>query len=569
MSCRLATLGVFLSSLVACSALTDVAELSGSSTAAGAAGAVANGGQSSGSGGTGGLAKGGSAGAGTGGGNGGAGLGAGTGGGSGNGAGGSAGGGMAGTSGGSGGATVGGTGGTGGGASGAGGSTPNGGSAGTGGSAGSAGGGVVPCDGDIAGDGIYVSPSGTQGATGAATAPVRSIVAAIELASVQKKATVYIEEGAYGESIVLGESYGKAIILDGGWRRIAGKWTRLCGNTAATTIIQGPNGRALEVNNSPGKVRLRHLTLTTFADVPEPGRTHYGVIAVGTPTKPVSIELEDVVLSPGNGEDGAAASAAEPATVRACDGRTDCANGAPGSPGKAADPPSKGTFTSAGYVVPISAAGGQGTPGGNGSKGGAAASYTNCDATCGVSGATCVAQKGTKNALAGTCGCGGDGGKGGPGGRAGGGSIGLFVSGSAKVVVLGSTIRSALGGNGSPPGKAALGASGGVGSATPATCCDGNTCPSTATGTACSGASPAPPSVCGDLRPAIPAGGDGGLGGEGGPGAHGLGGPSICVVAHAGGDAQIGESVDLKPQDGGKSGGVLPPGDSKPFLNLP
>lgn len=575
MSCRVATLGVLLSSLVvACSALTDVSDLASTGPGGGAAGAIANGGSTSGNGGSGGLGKGGGAGAPKGG-SAGAGTGGTIAGGSGGttaGTGGTAGGGMAGTGASAGNAgaaagTSGGSGGTGGSVSGAGGTGATSGTGGSAGTAGSGGGSVTPCEDDVAGDGIYVSPSGQQGATGTASTPVRTIAAGIELAGSQKKTTVYIEEGAYGESVVIGESFGKAIILDGGWRRISGKWTRLCGATASTTTIQSPNGRALEVNNSPGKVRVRHLTLTTYADVPEPGRTHYGVFAVGTPTKPVSLDLEDVVLAPGKGEDGAPAKDADPAAPRACDGRSDCANGTSGGPGKAAEAPSKGTFTSAGYVLPISATGGQGAPGGNGSKGGAATSYSACDVSCVISGGLCTPAKGSKSVPAGTCGCGGEGGKGGPAGKAGGGSIGLFVSGSAKVVVLASSIRTQVGGNGSPPGKSAKGASGTAGKATPETCC-ANICPSSAPGTACTSATPTAPNTCTDVRPAIPAGGDGGLGGEGGVGAHGLGGPSICVVAQGGGDAQIGESVDLDAAAGGTSG-PLDAGDSRPFFNLP
>jgi hypothetical protein len=458
------------------------------------------------------------------------------------------------------------------GAAGMSGSAPSGGSSGTGGSSGaaggggSAGGGVVPCDNDTAGDGIYVSPAGVQGANGSAATPVRSVNAAIELATVQKKSTIYLEEGAYGEGIVLGPSFGKPLLIDGGWRRINGKWTRLCGDAAATTTIQSPTGRALEVNNSPGLVRLRHLTLATAVDVPEPGRSHYALFAVGSVATPVSIDLEDVVLAPGGGEAGGAVGEAPKASLRSCEGRADCGSGATGGPGKNAATPAKGTFAASGYVAPVSASGGTGDPGQHGtiSLSSAGTTYENCDLACAeTSGACKTVQVGSKQVPGGTCGCGGEGGKGGPGGKPGGASVGLFAAGAATVKVLASRVRSANGGDGSDAGAPAKGAEGAAGKATPETCCSG-VC--TTAGASCAFASKNP---CTDVRPALPAGGDGGDGGIGGPGAHGVGGPSICVVTQGGALANVGESVQLFPSAPGSSGPNGPTSDAKPFLNLP
>jgi hypothetical protein len=588
MSRRLATFRAVLSCVVvaccateiaACSALTDVGNLSSEAASPGGAGGSrggASGAGGGGGGGGGGQLGGGNAGAGgtTGGSTSGS-----------AGAAGVAGGGSAGASGGAagaggdGGAGLGGAmagagagAGTGGAAGGGGTAGAAAGSSGTGGSAGSAGSGtVVPCDNDVVGDGIFVSPSGTQGADGSAKNPVRSIAAALDLAVVQKKTTIYLEEGAYGEGVVLDASFGRPVLIDGGWRRSStGAWQRLCGDTAQTTIIQSPTGRALQVTNSSGLVRVRHLVLSTAVDLPSPGRSHYGVFATGTTETPVSLEFEDVIFAPTFGEAGDAAPDASPANTLVCDGHSDCGNGNDGADGNIANVglPAKGSFGDAGYLAPAPIDGQKGTAGKNGkaSATSGGVTYQDCEIDC-VSPAPCSTIVGPKQVPGGTCGCGGEGGKGGPGGRAGGASVGIFASGSVTVKVLASVVRPAGGGAGSAPGKPATGGNGSDGTATPAICCAA-TCTDLGDGV-CTYAeqNPCPP---GAVRPGLEAGMLGGDGGDGSNGRGGVGGPSIGVLTRAGAAANVGESVLLIQGPAGPAGGTDGvAGDSKPFLNLP
>jgi hypothetical protein len=579
MSRRTATFPAVLASLLvggsaACSALTDVGTLSSEAASAGASGSPRGGNAgTSGAGGLGGASGAGNAGASgggaAGGGAGGLGLGgagsaganAGS---AGTDAGGAGLGGAAGAAAGDGGAAgTGGTGGTGaGGDAGASGA----GNAGTAGSAGS--GTVVPCDNDMVGDGIFVSPSGTQGADGSSATPVRSIAAALELLVVQKKATIYLEEGAYGEGIVLDAAFGRPVLIDGGWRRSSsGTWQRLCGDTAQTTIVQSPTGRALQVIDNSGLVRVRHLVLSTAVDLPVAGRSHYGVFASGTGQAPVSLEFEDVIFAPTFGETGETAPDAAPAKTISCEGHTDCSSGADGADGNASAlaTPTKGTFGDAGYLAPAPIDGAKGSAGKNGKASATAGgvTYQDCEIGC-IPPNPCSTVVGPKEVAGGTCGCGGEGGKGGPGGRAGGASVGIFASGSVTLKVLASVVRPAGGGAGSAPGKPAIGANGAAGAGTPPTCCAASCSTDTCT------FAEQNPCPSGAVRPALEAGLPGGDGGDGTNGRGGVGGPSIGVLTRAGAVANVGESVLLLPGQGGPAGGVDGvAGDSKPFLNLP
>ena len=187
--------------------------------------------------------------------------------------------------------------------SGSGGESGESGASGSGGAAGSGGGSPPECDESLSpreehciveqGLAIFVSPSGTNTASGTSSAPVKTLARAVELARRESKPVVACT-GVYAESITLqGDEpvrvYGGFACSDPSWPLSTGK-----------SVIAPGSGVALSIQDVPGEVALEGLEFRS-ANATGPGESSIAALISDSP----NVTLRDTKLVAGDGRDGA------------------------------------------------------------------------------------------------------------------------------------------------------------------------------------------------------------------------------------------------------------------------
>ena len=388
--------------------------------------------------------------------------------------------------------------------------------------------------------GVFVSPSGDDGATGKKAAPLKSIGKAIEVAGARGLPRVYVCEGSYDTNVEIKAPVG----IHGGFS---------CGwaYTGAKPKLAPPKGIALRVRGVGGAVVVEDIEVVGAADANTPGDSAIAAFVTDTP----KVSFDRVNLSAGRGTAGAqgsptanyvgaAAMKGGAATLAlGGDGPTcACTDGATSSTGGHGGNTMGVGLTDGSAVpnvgVPNSGAskasscdpglpGANGTPGGTGtpmaSPGALSSAGWSAQSTAKAAPPGKPAQGGggggTKldsSAAGGGGGCGGCGGGGGTSGSPGGSSFALLVN-ESNVIVTGGALTTSAGGGGGTGGNGQDGQGGG----TPGT------------GIACNGG---------------PGGiGAGGSGGPGGPGGHSV------PIAFAGTEPKVTNAM-VTPGTKGASG---------------
>jgi cysteine-rich repeat protein len=407
---------------------------------------------------------------------------------------------------------------------------------------------VIPCDPEERPDdnsGIFVSPSGSDGASGTRQAPFQTIGKAIDAAKGAGRSVIYLAPGGYIESVVL-ENLGSGLTIRGGWALDGTRWVRDCtdGSRRETEITQpatAPLGSAVvTLRGELGTTRLRSLTIQNKlqpapAATGEDGENMTGIYV--EPSAAGAFHLLDVAVQASRGGDGGVGLPPGDGTPDTCDGATGCADGAEGQSGVEGATPDNGQFTPAGFLP---GRGGEATPGTYGAHGypGGAGQTIACSFCYDPSINWCLSS-GIVTASQGRCGCGGPSGDTGKPGGGGGASVGVLVASADVSIGIGeSVIEAKAGGSGGPGATAGVGAEGAAGSVGPSASCwqcnNANCAESLATAT---GGSP---------------GGTGGPGGESGKGGDGAGGPSHALVLVAPANVTLIDS-DLRFAAGGQS----------------
>jgi hypothetical protein len=360
--------------------------------------------------------------------------------------------------------------------------------------------------------GIFVSPSGSTDATtcGTETVPCASVQTGLDRAHViTGKSIVYVARGTYQESIVLYPG----LRLEGGWDVLdngtSNSWVQACSAASSAVVIQ-PQTQNVTVAavDLGGSVTVATLTIAS-KPMAANGESLYGLFARGASTTLTLTNVNVTVAAGGDGTTGADGPPGD-AGGSGC-AAEDAAAGVVGSLGLGAD---AGVFDPDGWEPQGGTPGSVGTGGAGGATGstGACSACGSCQNFLGCSFKT----NGTNSCGAsGLPGCGGDpGSAGNPGGGAG-SSIGVYVW-DATVMLEGSSIQVARGGNGGSGGSGGLGGAGGGGvvgeaGAACSTSCNGSCNPVSGNG------------------PGGAAGGSGGNGGQGGAGGGGAGGCSYAT----------------------------------------
>jgi hypothetical protein len=438
---------------------------------------------------------------------------------------------------------------------------------------------------------IHVAPTGDDGNPGTAAAPLLTVQAGIDAASlIVPEPDVYVAGGTYEQ--VGGVSLVSGAHVDGGYMVKNGKWTRSLG--AITTIVGAPQAAFAE--RAVG-VSLQLLSLRGLP-TGEPGTSAYALRAVdgstitlwwvtanasdavagtdgdapggdGTPGADGQPGLGSALGSGGqsdvgaNGGNGGAGVSGVAPGVKGQDGSgtgastggfagaagscstTSSSNGGdggtavPGMPGAPGTSGAGGTATTAGaaqsWLGQGGGAGGTANPGGGGGgggSGGGTASGTNF---------VCTDCSSLVSGGGGGGGAGGKGGGGGSGGYAGGGSFAVYLW-DARVTVDGhSVLTSGNGGAGGSGRDGGLSGTGGAGGSGGPGQSRNNMCSSRHAGN----------------------GGAGGLGGGGGAGGGGggaAGGPSIGIFRGNRSSATVatGAVITVGPGGAGGPGGLTP-----------
>ena len=411
---------------------------------------------------------------------------------------------------------------------------------------------------------VFVSPNGddTTG-SGSEDKPLASLGQAIKVAAASALKLVIADQGTYKEGVTI-DSKVAGVAIRGGYQRTGSVWSRDCDPQARKkTVIDSPSNIGVRINDV--EARLETLTVLTKAtgatSAGASGESQYGVFVTGDDA---SVSLIDVRVVAGAGGDGGAALKTIPASVAACNGLTNCGNGAAGTQGAAGSDAPPAAFDPSGHLPGNGEDAKPASPGKNGAAGQAGGTKAGCmgkgcagvcsDQNCAAYGPQHQETGGT-----GTCGCGGPGGASGGGGWGGGASVALFVAGKGVVAVAFSELTCLDGGKGSPgksgePGS--VGANGGKGADT--TCW--GACSSEAT---CGNCAQAQTTAGGGAK-----GGPGGTGGDGARGGDAAGGPSIAVVRIGGALVTLSNGSLPNPSKGGLGAGNAPAGKSANELIL-
>ncbi|WP_320668695.1 hypothetical protein [Patulibacter defluvii] len=429
-------------------------------------------------------------------------------------------------------------------------------------------------------DGIFVTPTGDDGAAGTREAPLRNVQNAVDLASATGK-DVYIDSAVYSADTA-GVILRDGVNLYGGYRAEDG-WSRIALTSA--TRIEGSPQAALAQDGVAAELQLLELRATPDAST----RSVYGLRVVhetGTDAaitlRKVRVRAADAVAgtrgahgadgadgNPGQAggpgdEDGDRGSGGNGGTSplnyggrggsgghedqdgnfgapgegpfggnpgrggfeHGCDGGEDGVPGQDGGAGSSGSQGAGGTnslaearFT---FVADLAEPGGNGTDGSGGGGGGGGA---------GQGGAACVDGGG---AGGGGGGAGGFGAFGAGAGTPGGGSFGIYLYNARVRVLDGSSVVAGDGGPGGDGGRGGVPGTGGAGGVGGSVTDDGVGTPDGEVGKGGKGGK----------------GGDGGRGGHGGGGA---GGPSAAIGQFGSAGSEVVGST-LQHGDGGPGG---------------
>jgi hypothetical protein len=435
------------------------------------------------------------------------------------------------------------------------------------------------CDGvdGVAEQAVYVSESGSDGHAGTATAPVRSLGRALQLARQIGLSAVFVGQGNYAESISLVSGisvYGGYVpdLMSGRWGRNASGETRVTSTSVSgINAVVGVAGR-----NIVAQTVVDRLNVYAQPSSAPAGTSVYALHCENC----AALELRNSVFNAGAGApgapgqrglDGAAGLPGASGSVGSCDnedlrafgglgGASTCGRpGGRGGDGGFQGMPNGQNGAGGGLIAlggPGGATGDPGAPGGNGQNGAPGAQgpagpggtgggliggyWFSAAGAVGGAGAPgqaggggggggaqscifCDDGAGNAGGGGGAAGCGAQGGAGGSGG---GGSFGLFLISSTGITLVNNTVVSGAGGAGGPAGTGGLGGTSGPGGLGASLCTSevgrgGN-------------------------------GGNGGRGGNGGPGGGGAGGPSYAVY-RVGTVLDVGTNM-LIPSSGGAGG---------------
>lgn len=423
------------------------------------------------------------------------------------------------------------------------------------------------CDGadGVIGTDVYVSTSGADTNAGTAAQPLRSLGAALTLAT-GRGGRVLVSSGTYTLD---------ALKAAGTWSVFGGYPTTFVGAPRRGATTLAASGGALLIDRA-SSAHLAHLTVRGAA--PNDDKHPAGVALASNADK---LALDDVELDAPDGRDGATGAAGM--------------GGDPGAQGGDADTPTR--LLCKGIVQPSFAYGAtkylpnaEGKRAGDfpskraadtGSAGAAGTDGVDADGTPKLVDGAVVAGAGTQGDSNGRAGYGGPGGGGGTtnrqyiggaggsggcpggggsGGLSGGASIGILVM-RGSVSITRSNLHSGLGGAGGDGGEGGAGGAGGLPGLPTAS-------PSTTFPSLCTSGNDPAQANCSAY------GGAGGAGGAGGHGGGGAGGWTIGVVTANGAAAQIDDAttVDLgRPGNGGvgAGGGRAPNGRSLRVFALP
>ena len=426
-------------------------------------------------------------------------------------------------------------------------------------------------DGDVTGAVFVDALGGNDGNLGTMNQPVRTLAAAILLASVAGK-DVYISRGTYAEPVILASGVSLYGAYDAalGWSRAPGNTVTISGSStqvrgdslslplelqfvnvvAANATGPGASSYALLLKSCTAQVTVTHSSLTAGAGSAGTAGVNGTAGASGTAGGTGQSGCEDsswpcdscsqpsggsggtsacgrtggVGGRPGNGDGSGQTGGAGVGPTAGGLGGGSKANGAVGATGAAGAAGGDGSggfeFGAALATGYASAAGGGGAAGsdGNGGGGGGGGGGGNVDCD----------SYGSSGGGGGAGGCAGTGALAGGGG---GGSFAVYLHVST-VSISNSTLTSAAGGSG---GAGGLGGNGGNG---------GNAGPGGPYG----GSGEQDDGGNGG------AGGAGGAGGRGGHGGGGGGGPTIAIECAGGSTATLGSGNVLTPGAGGAGG---------------
>ncbi len=335
--------------------------------------------------------------------------------------------------------------------------------------------------------GIFVSPTGDDGADGTKAKPVKSIRRGIELAASRQRPRVYVCEGTYADAVEISSPVAIMGELSCTWAVGAGK-----------ARVAPPTGVALRVMDVAGPVLVEGLAIVGSADATKPGDSAIAAFVSGAGNvtfRNTDLTANDgVAAKPATGGSNYTAAAkdgiGEPlgagAVTCAClDGATSSTGGKGGPVGGGGDPGSASPAiggVNAGLGGATCTAGTIGTNGSATAAGGAGSSAGTLtgsgwvgvvDATVGGTGNPGQGGGGgggrTGFAMGGGGACGGCGGAGGKPGASGGSSFAL-LSFQSTITVEGGVLKTGkagAGGEGGPGQDGQGGGSGGVGA------CDG------------------------------------------------------------------------------------------------
>jgi hypothetical protein len=406
--------------------------------------------------------------------------------------------------------------------------------------------------------GLFVDPNaGNDSNLGSQSAPVKTIGRALTLAKTLAPSmtitSIYLAPGSYAESVDVTPLAPHALYILGGWS-VSGSggsavWSPVCDPALARkqAVIASPTNIGVLVESMPTPLTLRDLSVTA-SDGANPGDSSYGVLARGGS----QVNLTNVVVIAGNGQKGATGTPGPAPGVIACNGKTDCSDGAAGGAttnGSGGGP--IGSFTASSYTPANGANGASGLGGHNGAQTTNSETCSDCSLVTGSGGfpACSVVPSGTATATN-VCGCGGGGGGAGGGGTGGGGSFAVLAIGaSTSVNVQISSLQSQDGGDGGAGISGGPGGSGTTGTKGTATCVTGyKTCVQDLISASCNSSGPISKTV---EAPAT----TGGTGGSGGAGGGGGGGPSVVLLSAGGGAFSVDMASTLSPGSGGAGGG--------------
>jgi hypothetical protein len=388
--------------------------------------------------------------------------------------------------------------------------------------------------------GIFVGSIGTDDPScGTEVAPCASLQKGIARAVESGLPFVFPMPGSYPESVTLA----KDVAIIGGFSNVAGSWRRICpGDPGLVKVVGGDI--AMTATDLEGSARIESVTIKNGSTSSTPGRSTYGLFAVGAST---DLFLRNVVIESSDATPGSNGSpplaAGPPKSAGSCEDTVTPAEtaGGPGADGMGSD---TGSFDQAGYHPGHGADGEAGMLGGIGRVNPDYATSSTCsDCFASGSGASlqCIlSPPGYATGYPGHPGCGGQGGPGGGGGQGGGSSFALFVFG-AHVAIVDSQLVAGDGGKG---GEGTSGAPGGMPSS--GTKGGDRNCFANCQFTACLPPCTVPPPPCFGTVAFSLSGGTatfGGNGGAGGQGGGGAGGWSVALVALGMADVKLDGTV--------------------------